>query len=130
MSEISYYFAIITLKDGSQWPSIKVHDIGKYRLIEGLGTMKMQKLGQVRDFISEVEGSSTEQKTLLYHDNLTLEIEVDEVKIFEDSTDTEPCILTKSKLLEILLGWHDFLLAYENNSIPGVIHPDKRGLNK
>lgn len=115
----------MTLRDGSQWPSIRVHDIGINRLVEGLGVGKMQDSNYVKDFISQVDDNSSDQKICLYQDNLTLEISGNEVKIFEDSTESETCVLSREKLLEILSGWYDFLIAYQNGEIPGISHPKK-----
>ncbi len=115
----------MTLRDGSQWPSIRVHDIGINRLVEGLGVGKMQDSNYVKDFISQVDDNSSDQKICLYQDNLTLEISGNEVKIFEDSTESETCVLSREKLLEILSGWYDFLIAYQNGKIPGIYHPEK-----
>jgi hypothetical protein len=41
----------------------------------------------------------------------------------------EPFEIESKLILELVRDWHEFLLKWENNEIPGIIHPDKRGLS-
>ena len=47
--------------------------------------------------------------------------------IFSSGMDSfEPFELESKLILKLMEDWYEFLLKWENNEIPGIIHPDKR----
>jgi len=48
------------------------------------------------------------------------------VTISEDSAESRMVNLQTEEFRELIFGWYDFLLAYENEEIPGIIYPNKK----
>ncbi len=122
---IHYYFAIVTVRDGTNWPIIRVHDTGIFRLVEHLGSYELQNSDYVRKFIEKIDEEIKNHKDhstfWIHHRHITIEITGYDVKIFEDSPETEYCVLTVNGLKKILSQWNGFLKAYENGGIPGIM---------
>ena len=38
----------------------------------------------------------------------------------------EPFEIESKLILKLMEDWYEFLLKWENNEIPGIVHPDKR----
>ncbi len=124
LENIDYYFYVMVLRDGKQLPWIKIHNTGTSEILEKLSTLELRKSNNVKDLIDKITRAT--EKFCFYHFNLTLEIDVEETTIFEDSADSLPYKIKTTKLKEILSGWFEFLLAYENGEIPGIILPSNK----
>jgi hypothetical protein len=124
INQIDYYFYIMILRDGTHLPWIRIHNAGPASMLERLSILDMRKVGFVNALIEKINKSTG--KFYFHHFILTLEIEENETTVFEDSAQSLPFVMETSKLLEILIGWSEFLLAYENGEIPGVIPQDKK----
>lgn len=120
MTEVNYYYYIMILEDGTQIPCIKIHNDDEYKLIEGIGTREFRSSNVVSELIDKIkEINST---IYIYHFNLELKISHEFTSIIEDTYLLRNCTLSTKKLLEILIGWYNFLVKYENEEIPGIIY--------
>ena len=121
LENIDYYFYVMILRDGKQLPWIKIHNTGASEILEKLSTLELRKSINVKELINRI--TESKEAFYFYHFNLTLEIDRDETTIFEDSADSMPFRMRTDELKKILSGWFEFLVAYENGGIPGIILP-------
>lgn len=121
---ISYYFAIVTTKSGTNWPIIRVQEYGPIQLVEALGTTELIESKNVKKFIENLDekimNNEGNSKFWLYHNDLDVEILGQNVKINLDSAELIQCTISLNGLQKILSQWYNFLLAYENGEIPGI----------
>lgn len=113
----------MVLEDGKHIPWIKIHNDDEFKLIEGLSTFDNRKSKTILNLILKIK--SIKFTDYIFHDNLELKIDQEITEIIEDTAILRNCKLKTIKLLEILEGWYNFLIKYENGEIPGLVYQDQ-----
>lgn len=123
-------FFIKTLKDGRQYPILNVVS-KQYEMLYELGMYKLSKAEEVKEAVNnlnKVENGEIDQYELSAGDWCVVDVKKNTSIITNNFDEFDPVGISTSKIVELMKEWLDFLSAYENGGIPGIIHPDKRDL--
>lgn len=126
---INKTFYICTYKDGRQYPIINVAP-KKYDMLYELGMNQYSKSEGVKNAISSLDkvlNGELESFELSTGDWCVVNVKKDTSIITNNFDEFEPVEINTSEIYSLMQEWFEFLKAYENGEIPGIIHPDKRG---
>lgn len=121
-------FYIKTLVDGRQYPILNVFP-DKYKMLYELGMNQYAKSEGVKKAISNLDkvlSGELESFELSTGDWCVVNVKKDTSIITNNFDEYEPVEISTTEIYSLMQEWLEFLNAYENGEIPGIIHPDKR----
>lgn len=125
---INKTFYICTYRDGTQYPVMNIAP-KKYDMLYELGMYQYSKSEGVRNAISslnKVLSGELESFELSTGDWCVVNVKKKTSIITNNFDEFEPLKIDTSEIYSLMQEWLEFLYAYENGEIPGIIHPDKR----
>ena len=126
---INKTFYICTYRDGTQYPILNVAP-SKYDMLYELGLNKFSKSEGVKNAIlslDKVLNDELEYFELSSGDWCVVNVKKDTSIITNNFDEFEPVEINTNEIYTLMKEWYEFLNAYENGEIPGIIHPNKRG---
>jgi hypothetical protein len=121
-------YCIITELNGSQYPAIFIGN-KTYEMLGNLARGHMSKSEGVKKEllgIEEVLKGNKEMHSFGGDDWCLVDFKKENSTIINSFDEFEPFEMDSHLILKLLEDWYRFLCAYENNEIPGIIHPSKR----
>jgi hypothetical protein len=127
-----YYFCIITLESGLQFPAIRTTDYYEYILIEYLATLELAKSNHVYELILIVKESIEHSECNYFYSNNNIDIRINNsiTILVEDSALLRKCQFSTTEFLNILEKWLKFLLLYEAGRIPNITNAEANALSQ
>lgn len=120
---INKTFYICTFRDGRQYPVLNVAP-KEYSMLYELGMNQLSKSGGVETAIEELRkviNGEANRFELSAGDWCVVDVRKEVSVITNNFDEFEPVELPTFELHKLLQEWHDFLLAYENGEIPGIV---------
>jgi len=128
MSKLNYEFHIRVYVNGSQCPLMSIGPIGESQHLAHLahGMANSYIVKKELESITEVLTGNKEVHHFAGDDWCIVSFRK-ENSLISNGMDSFVAFEIESKLiLKLMEDWYAFLLTWENNEIPGIIHPDKR----
>jgi len=123
-------FFIKTFKDGRQYPIFSVSP-KQYEMLYELGMYHLSKskgVGTVLESLNKIESGELSQYELSAGDWCVIDMKKSISTITNNFDEFEPIQIDTLEIIQLMKEWFDFLTAYENGKIPGIIYPNRRNL--
>ncbi len=125
--ETNFSFFITVAADGSQRPMISIGNVD-LRMLANLASGHLTSSNNVREELKEIDNvvtGSREKHSFGGDDWCILEVNDKITTISNGFDEFESIEIETKEIVNLLEGWCDFLVKYENGEIPGII-PENR----
>ena len=130
MFKFNYKFYISSDVRGNQEPSMVFSHSENYKHLGNLARGRMAKSERIQEILGELNDvlDGKKEKCLFAGDDWCIvDFKRDKSIIVNGFDEFEPFEMDSLLILKLMKDWYEFLLKWENNETPGIIHPSKRG---
>jgi hypothetical protein len=128
MFKLNYSFYIEVDTNGKQRPFMALGPIGNAQHLGHLA-MGLSSSFLVKNTLEGIESVLNKEKEVYDFagdDWCIVRFKKEKSIIINGFDEFEPFEIESELILKLMGDWYEFLLKWENNEIPGIIHPDKR----